>query len=274
MPAYLAGVIEHGPGGADRDPESGGALDACDFWIARGDGTTVSAVCPGSDDTWYARWRRECLQDWTLARMRRHLGARCRRAVDLGCGYGDWTVQLAALAHEVIACDVSPGFVEQTRARLRVAGHTAAQVTVADVRRFDDYRDADLICLGAVLMYLEDEDCRRLLRRVRERIAGDGLFVSRDWCALRLGRAGAKLNPWFSVHRRARNYREMIEQAGFRVIESATSPAVYGELVAARLLARGRDQLIRWLRWPAALPWYVASLAWTRGSVTFVMRPS
>jgi len=249
--------------------------DAREFWIARGDmAKDVAAVSPGSANSAYENWTRGCLQEWALRRARRHLGPRFRRAVDLGCGYGDWTVRFAAMADEVIACDVSPGFAEEAARRLRESGHQAATVVCGDVRGFDGYRDADLVYLGAVLMYLDDDGCVSLLRSVRERIAPRGLLLSRDWCAIRLGRARVNTTPWFSVHRRARRYVELAEQAGFRVIESASSTSIYGEEMAYRYLARRSEAATAWLRWPARLPWTAASLFWTRGSVSFVMRPA
>jgi SAM-dependent methyltransferase len=238
-------------------PDSDGR-DAREFWIGRGHmAKDVSAVDPGTANSRYAGWTRRCMQEWTIGRARRHLGRRARRAVDLGCGFGDWTVRFAELADEIIACDVSPGFVDEARRRLREAGHPAATVALGDVRGFSAYDDADLVYLGAVLMYLDDAGCLSVLRGVRERIAADGVLLSRDWCAIRLGRARVNRQPWFSAHRRPRRYVELAEQSGFRVVEWASSPAIYSEAVA----------------WPAGWLWLAASLFWTRASVSFVMRP-
>ncbi len=247
--------------------------DARDFWIARGEMTGVNAVAPGCRNARYESWTRGCLQSWTLRRARHLLGRPCGRAVDLGCGFGDWTVQLAAMADDVVACDIAPGFVEETRRRLREAGCPSATVACDDVRRFAAYRDADLVHLGAVLMYLDDAGCAAVLRLVRERIATDGVLIGREWCAIRLGRSLVNRNPWFSVHRRARRYVEMAEAAGFRAVESLASPSIYGDVLAARWLARRRDAAPVWSRWLVGAPWYAASLFWTRGTVSFVLRP-
>lgn len=247
--------------------------DARDFWIARGDMTSVNAVAPGCRNARYESWTRGCLQDWTMRRAQQALGRRCGRAVDLGCGFGDWTVQLAAMADEIVACDIAPGFVEETRRRLREAGCASATVACEDVRSFNAYSDADLVHVGAVLMYLDDAGCEEVLRTARERIASDGVLVGREWCAIRFGRAVVNRSPWFSVHRRARRYVEMAEAAGFRAVEAVASPSIYGDVLAGRWLARGRDAVPLWSRWLIGAPWYAASLFWTRGSVTFVLRP-
>ena len=246
--------------------------DAREFWIARGSMTTVNAVAPGCRHARYESWTRGCLRDWMMRRARRHLGRQCRRAVDLGCGFGDWTVQLAAMADDVVACDIAPGFVEETQRRLRDAGCPSATVSCEDVRSFAAYQDADLVHVGAVLMYLDDEGCDEVLRRARERIASDGVLLGREWCAIRFGRATVNRSPWFSVHRRARRYLELAEAAGFRAVESVSSPSIYGDVLACRML--GRDAAPAWSRWLVGAPWYAASLFWTHGSVSFVMRPA
>jgi SAM-dependent methyltransferase len=249
-------------------------VDQNRFWIARGRlPMGPSAVTPGKPDTPYQRWKRRCLQEWTVRRVRRHLGGRFARAVDLGCGYGDWTVLFAVMADEIVACDVSPGFVAEAERRLRAAGHPAASVVCADVRSFDAFEETDFIYLGAVLMYLDDADCLAVLRRVRERIRGGGLLVSRDWCAINAGRPSLQTGDWFSVHRRPRRYEEFVRAAGFRVVERAASPAIYGEHMAHVLSGR-RERLTRVLRGPARLCWRAATLGWTRASVSFVMRPA
>jgi SAM-dependent methyltransferase len=248
--------------------------EAKDFWVGRGSlARNVSAVSPCASSSWYRNWTRRCLQDWTLRRVRAHLGPRIHRCVDLGCGSGDWTTLFAELSDEIIACDVSAGFAAEARRRLHAAGHPAATVRCGDVRTFDGYRDADMVYLGAVMTYLDDSGCAALLRDVRTRIRPGGVLLSRDWCAINLGRASSRTHAWVSYHRSPADYVALATGAGFQVVELARSPAIYGEQMACDLLARGSDPAMRWLRWAVQLPWYLATLAWTRASVSFVMKP-
>ena len=86
------------------------------------------------------------------------------------------------------------------------------------------------------------------------------------------GRPSRRTGDWFSVHRRPRRYEAFARAAGFRVIERAASPSIYGEHMAHVVSGR-RAGLTRVLRWPARLAWGAATLGWTRASVSFVMRP-
>jgi len=245
--------------------------DATEMWRERGKlAKDVTAVVPRTNSLRYERWVRQMLQGWTMRRARRHLGSRCRRIVDLGCGYGDWTVLFAELADEIVACDISPEFVAESRRRL--AG-SASRIEVSDVRTFREYSDADLIYLGGVLEYMTDRDVLSLLRAVRERISPTGVLMFRDWCAVNAGIPSLHTQPWFSVHRRPEAYESLAAIAGFRMIERASSLAIYREEVSQRFLD-GRNAPRLWVRWPMRLAWWIANRLAQRCSMSFVMVPS
>lgn len=244
--------------------------DATDFWIDRGHlPKNEAAVSPGHSDSRLNNWTRGLLRDFTLRRARQHLG-RTGTLVDLGCGYGDFTAALAPLADKVIACDVSPDFVRAARKRL--ASHPDATVTCEDVRTFRAFDSASLVYLGAVLMYFDDDDCLALLRDLRARLRPDGVVISRDWCAIQLGRETRNTDPTFSIHRRPARYAQLAAAAGLRVVESNASPSIYAEQLAHRLTHH--EPATRLLRWPLRLLLRLATLPWRRASVTFVMKPA
>jgi len=237
--------------------------DATSFWIDRGAmAKTQTAVSPTGSDSKWNRWTRQALQAWTIRRARALGGDRMARVADLGCGFGDWTAKLAELADEIIACDVSPGFVAEAQARL--AGHPAAHVHVADVRTFDDYADCNLIYLGGVMTYLGDEDSLALLKKVRTRLAPGGVLLGRDWCAIGLGRQEIRTAPWFSMHRRPERYAELARQAGYEIIEVTPSPYIYGEQLAGAGAMTG----------PLKVGFRAITLHWLRGSVSYALRPA
>lgn len=151
------------------------------------------------------------LQRWTVGRLRA-LGPRFRSCIDLGCGYGDWTEQFAALCDTFYACEVSPELAARTQ--LRLARHRAARVECADVRDATLPRGADLICIGTVVMYLPDADALDVLRRVRA-------TASRD--AVVLVHAEAE----HAVYRRPRELRVMFESAGLTLHDARSSPLAW-----------------------------------------------
>ncbi len=224
-------------------------------WIDRGAlAPTASAVCPGSSDSWWLRFQRRQLQAWGWRRVMQHTGGRVELAVDLGCGYGDWAERLATIARRIVAVDVSPGFVAQTRARL--AHHPDAHVACHDVRTFGDYDRAELVHLGGVLTYVEDAAAAEVLARVRDRLTPHGIVHTRDWCAINLGRTSRQhRNGIDSVHRTPAQYVALARAAGLRVIEVRRMASILGE------------QLAPWL--PSGLFRLATSFA-TRGSVSFL----
>jgi SAM-dependent methyltransferase len=230
------------------------ADEAKAFWLRHSrEMKGVAAVHSTRGFARYHAWTRQMLMDWTVKRLRA-TGNVFVRIADLGCGIGDWTERLADLAVDTYACDVSPEFVAQTRARV-----PHAVVACSDLR---DYRmpvDLDLVYVGAVLMYLPDGDVRDVLRRIRAVMRPGGLVVLRDYGAINLGRPrGTQI----SVHRRPRELQGLATEAYLRCIERRVSPSIYGEV-----MARGTV----W-QWPLRALWRLATAHWLRASYTLICR--
>lgn len=233
---------------------------ARDFWISRARGMAgPAAVHPDTRWLAYDVWTRGMLQTWTLRRLRA-ARTRFRRAIDLGCGFGDWTEQFAAVSDEIHACDVSPDLAAATQRRL--ARHRAAHVTVADIREFDIPAGADLVYLGAVLMYLSDAAAQDVLHRVRAALAPGALVVVRDFCAFNLGaRTVNRTAGSYDVNRRPAELLAMGERAGLRCVEVRSSPSIYGEVMGGTLWG-----------FPLRALWRLATVHWLRCSHTFAFR--
>ncbi|MDB4958773.1 MAG: methyltransferase protein [Myxococcales bacterium] len=232
---------------------------ARDYWIERArTHPGVQAVHPNLRWGGYHAWTRRMLQEWTLDRLRAER-SRYLRCVDLGCGFGDWTEQFAQIAGEVHGCDLSADFVAQTRARV-----PSARIEHAEIQSYRLPRDVDLVYVGAVLMYLPDDDVLGVLRRIRRVITPTALVIVRDYCTFNLGRPNTVARGgYYSVHRRPEHVRALCERAGLRFAEARSSPSIYAEV-----MARG----IRGLRWPLRALWRLATLPWLRASHTFVFR--
>jgi TorA maturation chaperone TorD len=79
------------------------------------------------------------------------------------------------------------------------------------------------------MMYLEDADCVSVLKNLRRALAPKSLVISRDWCAVNLGRSSVNTLPWFSVHRTPQQYVALASQAGLRIVEWKKSASMYSE---------------------------------------------
>lgn len=233
--------------------------NAVDYWTDRAR-TLPAALAIHPQDRWkrYHAWTRGLLQDWTLARLKA-VRRRFRRALDLGCGYGDWTTLFAPLCDEMHACDVAPEFAAQTF--LRLAQHRAAYVKCEDIRDYEVPKQLDFIYVGAVLCYIEDADVLDVLRRLRAAAVPDALVMIRDYCTFNVGRPA---RTELSFHRAPEQLRDLAELAGFRCIEMRSSPSIYGEQMAGNA---------RWLRWPLRAAWRAATFMWQRASYSLVFRP-
>jgi SAM-dependent methyltransferase len=231
-------------------------LNAVDYWTERAR-TVPVALAIHPKDRWrrYHAWTRALLQAWTLKRIKT-VKPRFHRALDLGCGYGDWTSLFAPFCDEIHACDVAPEFAAHTF--LRLAQHRAAYVKCEDIRDYEVPDELDFIYVGAVLCYIDDADVLDVMRRLRAAATRDAMLVMRDYCTFNLGRPTRYET---SIHRDPRRLRDLAELAGFRCLEVRSSPSIYGEEMAGNA---------RWLRWPLRTGWRTATVMWQRASYTLV----
>jgi SAM-dependent methyltransferase len=95
---------------------------------------------------------------WIAAIERRalSLGLEGRRALDLACGTGNSTGPLLARGYSVLACDISPGMIQEAR---RKYPDRAGSFMVADMRDLPALGRFDLVlCLDDAINYLLSTD--------------------------------------------------------------------------------------------------------------------
>lgn len=217
----------------------------------------AAAVHPNTRLLRYHTWTRRLLQRWTVRRV---LSERSRyaRCVDLGCGPGDWSELFAPHCDELHACDSDPKLLAKARERMP-SPHV--HITRCDVRTYEPPVDVDLVFLGAVLMYLPDDDALRLLRRLQAAAVPGALIVIRDYLTIHLGRPSVNKDDGFSVHRSPEQLRALVERAGFTWIETHSSLQMYAEVLGGK-----------YFTWPVRALWELISAPWTRASYTLLFR--
>jgi SAM-dependent methyltransferase len=147
------------------------------------------------------------------------------RILDLGCGHGRHTNELARRGYRAVGVDLVEGFLEVARKDAATAGGEARFVR-GDLRAFRTDQPFDAaICLFDVLGFFSDEDHEQILRNSFEALAPGGrllLDLRTRECMVRI--------PNVSVHDKG-NGDLMIDRVAFD-IES-------GRIVDQRTFVRG-----------------------------------
>jgi hypothetical protein len=253
------------------DRETEGALE---YWADRGAKVKgVEAVLPSYGKPGWESWTRENLLEYGMRRITKHGGSRFTKAIDLGCGVGDWSVRLAAISDRMVCLDYSPELAAQTEARLAGLGHGSFAVTSGDCRKFDDYDGAQLLSMAGLLTYLDDDDVVAMMTRARQKMAPDAIIYQRDCCTINFGREKRNVRPgFFSVHRRPSRYVKLFEKAGWKLIERRNSASIHGEQSTWRTVGFRKDAPTAVLGWPARFAFRLATVHWYNASQTFLYR--
>src|SRR5947209_7853784 len=98
------------------------------------------------------------------------------RVLDAGAGPGRFSLELVRLGAAVVALDISPGQLEQLRARLPEVETHVGDVT--DLSRFTDGSFDVTVCYGGPLSYVHDRADDALAELVRITRRGGHILVS------------------------------------------------------------------------------------------------
>ena len=115
------------------------------------------------------------------------------RAVDVGCGWGDTAIEIAAdvgPTGTVLGVDCCDAFLEKGRADAKAAGLDNVRFVVADVQTYPFAREFDFAFSRFGIMFFADPVAA--MRNVRSALVPGGRLMFITWRAL-------DDNPWFSV---------------------------------------------------------------------------
>jgi SAM-dependent methyltransferase len=155
--------------------------------------------------------------------------------LDVGCGGGAWTSVFANRYSRVIGIEGSTAMVEAARECTRNLPNVS--IVQGDVRVDLPGGEFQLVFLGGLCMYLNDDDVVALLTELKGRIGSSGSIILRESTVPHTRRTAT--GDYQAVYRTVDEYRALFARAGFtrpstRRNYGYTSMEIAIELVSAR----------------------------------------
>ncbi|MGE0869189.1 MAG: class I SAM-dependent methyltransferase [Kofleriaceae bacterium] len=230
------------------------------------------------------------------------------RCLDVGCGVGVWLGELARRYESAHGVDLSAEMVTSARAGLAAAGLTNVTVTQQSILELPDDERYDLVFVGGVLMYVNDEDLSTMVARLGRLLTPRGVLILREstsspntWyrdTPLSPGlfaRKDGPRRPYTAIYRPPTAYKLLAEQHGLDIVRCEPNPhyklsdltetwlntinkITFGTLARRHALAETTARAIHALRWITLVPQYhlIRTLApgtWKIGNWWTVCRP-
>lgn len=133
--------------------------------------------------------------------------------LDLGSGIGCWTEFFARQFARVVAVEASTSLFEALQQRC--APLLNVKTVQGDVLRFQPEDQYEMIFLGGLLMYLNEEDVVALLRKLIPSLQPGGIILCRE-TTVRQG-ALSRQGEYQAVYRSVAMYRRIFTQCGLSV---------------------------------------------------------
>jgi 2-polyprenyl-3-methyl-5-hydroxy-6-metoxy-1,4-benzoquinol methylase len=144
-------------------------------FAARGRG--LAAVCSYGMPAFYNRYI-ECCQRRALLPWLSRVAPGTSAALDVGCGVGRWSLELAARGHEVTGVDLSPYMIERAQMTAAAADAARCSFVLGDAITLQLGRTFDLIVCVTVLQHILDPaQARAALLRLGSHLAPGGTLV-------------------------------------------------------------------------------------------------
>jgi SAM-dependent methyltransferase len=176
------------------------------------------------------------------------------RVLDVGCGAGTWSEIFAERYKTVIG-------IEQSSLMLKAAKERTAHLANVQILEGDGRHDLpegpfDMIFLGGLCMYLNDDDVIALLKTLKNRLTEGGAIILRE-STLNQGEFLTQ-GEYQAVYRSVSLYRKLIDGAGSLRVEVRRNYG-YTNLVTAEELVNLRR---RWLPFLPKDSTMLGSLTW------------
>jgi 2-polyprenyl-3-methyl-5-hydroxy-6-metoxy-1,4-benzoquinol methylase len=189
------------------------------FWeeTAQGIGTRydeLGAVMVTGDTVW-ANYRHKMEKEhlFRLVKVDRSMSV-----LDLGCGVGRYSIEFAKRCNSVLAVDYAPTFIEYANKVAEERGIKNITFLCQSITEYSYLKDLrfDIIHLGGVLMYMNDESIEDLIHQLKQYLNRGGLLIARNTVALKQRLTGPTGNPY--IGRTPGEYQEIFQNNGFTLM--------------------------------------------------------
>lgn len=150
--------------------------------------------------------------------------------LDVGCGVGLWLEHLAGVFERADGIDLSEEMVASAQRRMERLGIDNTRVACRSVSDLPEDQQYDLIFVGGVLMYLNDDQVAPIVTRMARLLRPGGLLVLRESTAMPepwyrdkplqpglFADPAAPRPPYYCIYRTPRFYRDLCIAQGLRV---------------------------------------------------------
>lgn len=195
-----------------------------DFWESK-----AGDALPGllSFDDRLARYRHAAELKVLFTRLPEFAPA---SVLEVGCGGGRWTTELAKRAGRVMACDIAPNLVAVARQRAadEQLSNISFQCGSFETLEYERAAAFDLVYLGSCLHYMSEEAIEEALSRLAGSVTRDCVLLSRDTVS-RIGRTFHRSERYPgndpAIYRPEQFYRELMLRHGFALGDAWTTYA-------------------------------------------------
>jgi SAM-dependent methyltransferase len=134
-------------------------------------------------------------------------------ALDLGSGIGHWAELFAHDFSRVVAVEGSHGLYQALKERC--AGYANISPVLGNVLSFELGGKYDLVFLGGLLMYLDENDLIALLQRLAPCLGPSGVILCRESTVR--GETVTRKGDYPVVYRSVSSYRDLFQRCGLMV---------------------------------------------------------
>lgn len=142
------------------------------------------------------------------------------KAIDIGCGDGKFTFQLAKFAKEILAYDISSALIDKAREAASTCGATNVTFSVQELEAIAPFAKYDLVaCMGVTSCIIDDIKFVFFLDKLRSLCRQGAYLLLIDTLSTANEQNAKDQNGYVAKYRVIDDYRRLFERRGFALRE-------------------------------------------------------